>query len=114
MVYEFDLQVPDYVAAGLAATTPSRVVRGYLPQALIVGLTAWIVVYAVAGESAQAASIAGVLVFGLTLAYFLFIWRSTFTKVLTKHYQAPGKRVILGPHTLELADDGLHSQGPLH
>src|SRR5262245_25006144 len=114
MIYEFDLQVADYVAAGVAATTTSRVVRGYIPYALIVGLIAWIVVYAISGQSAGTASVAGVVVGGLLLGYFVFMWRSTFTKVLTKHYETPGKRIILGPHTLELADDGLHSQGPLH
>jgi hypothetical protein len=114
MIYQFDLQGPDYVAAGVAATTTSRVVRGYIPYALITGLLAWIVVYAISGQNARTASIAGLVVFGLLLAYLVFMWRSTFTKVLTKHYQAPGKRMILGPHTLELADDGLHSHGPLH
>jgi len=114
MVYEFELQVPDYVAAGVAATTTSRIVRGYIPYALIAGLIAWIVAYAVNGQSARTASVAGAVVFALFLGYLLFMWRSTFTKHLTNHYEAPGKRVILGPHTLELADDGLHSHGPLH
>lgn len=114
MIYEFDLQAPDYVAAGVGATTTSRIVRGYIPYALIAGLLAWIVAYAVNGQSARTAALAGVVVFTLFLGYLLFMWRSTFTKYLTKHYESPGKRVILGPHTLELADDGLHSQGPLH
>jgi hypothetical protein len=114
MVYQFDLQVPDYVAAGIAATNTSRIVRGYMPYAVIAGLIAWIIAYVVNGQSARTAAVAGVVVFALFLGYLLFMWRSTFTKHLTKHYESPGKRVILGPHALELADDGLHSQGPLH
>ena len=114
MIYQFDLQVADYVAAGVGATTMSRIVRGYAPYALIAGLIAWIVAYAVNGQSARTATVVGLVVFALVLFYLLFMWRSTFTKHLTRHYQSPAKRVILGSHTLELADDGLHSQGSLH
>jgi len=114
MVYEFDLQVSDYIAGSLAATTNARLLRGYVPYALIAALVAWIVAYVVFGESTGIASIVGVVVFGLLLSYLLFIWRSTFTKTLTRYYDTPAKRAVLGPHTLELAEDGLHSQGPLH
>src|SRR5262249_11227187 len=77
-------------------------------------LLAWIVAYVVSGHSARTACIAGVVMFALFLGYMLFMWRSTFTKRLALDYQAPERRAILGPHTLELADDGLHSPRPLH
>jgi hypothetical protein len=113
MLYQFDMTSDDYVEMSLSATSTKSVVQGYKLHALVPALVLWIVVHDVAGISAVVSAALAVALFGGILAYHALTWRKTFGAKLREHHEGP-VRAILGPHTLELTDEGLHSVGPMH
>lgn len=113
MIYKFDLTADDYTAASLSSNTTRRVVRAYLPYALVLALAFWILLrHGVAASLVTSTAGAGVLFAGV-LAYHGLTWRTSFGSAVRRYHEGP-VRAILGLHTLELTDAGLNSSGPLH
>ena len=113
MKYNFDLKADDYIAASLSSNTTGRVIRSYLPNALLLTLAFWTLLRdAVSAPLLQATLMATALLLGI-LGYYAVTWRKRFENVLRQYHEGP-RRSILGPHTLELTAAGLNSSGPLH
>jgi hypothetical protein len=113
MIYKFDLIADDYAAASLSCTSTRSVVRSYVPYALVLALAFWILLRHGAEASSFASFAAAMALFLGMLAYYALTWQKTFARALVRYHEGP-RSSILGPHTLELTENGLDSSGPLH
>lgn len=114
MKYEFELTMHDYMDMTMASLNSKEVVRSYVPHVLSGALITWIVAKHTFGASMLVASMIGLAVFAAGLVHHSMNWRRNYLNALSRHYDAPEQRAILGAHTLELTDDGINSSGPLH
>jgi len=114
MTYELELTAADYSEKSLRAYSWSAVFRYFMPHSLCAALAAWLFATRMLDASPQAALVVALVFFVGTLGFFSLNWRQKFLATLRSHYEAPHRKGILGPHTLELTDAGLVSVGPLH
>ena len=114
MIYTFDLMADDYIAMSLSSNKTSSVVRAYVPYAVLPALVLWILAHDVAAVPFLLSSVLATVLFLGILTYYGLSWKKNFANTLARYHEDPKRRLILGPHTLELTDAGLNSSGPLH
>ena len=113
--FVFDLQPSDYIAAALRdAGGPQRFRRKAIGTALLLGGVSFVLLV---GTSETWFEVGLTLAPSVALVSYVALprlWWRRLREGVEAHYQQASHRVLYGPHTLTIQDDGLESSNAHH